>query len=159
MVQMGFSHLVSYGNLLFQRSGYPQNLPLGRKMPMLNVYVLNSSMQTTGLSFVGFHRFPRFCWLRFWCDLFGRSLGSWSFGGKCFCVLQMIWHYSRSFLFLTRCWWRSQFTIIKYLVAISRHGQPWQPQIFHSRRVFVAVIMGRMLQDSLLHWSSDWWPG
>ena len=31
MVLMGFSHLVSYGNLFFPRSGFPLNLTIGQK--------------------------------------------------------------------------------------------------------------------------------
>ena len=37
-----------------------------------------------------------------------------------------------------------------------RHREPWQSQIFHPWRVFVAVIVRRVLQDSLLHWSLNW---
>ena len=40
MVLIGYSHLVSYGNLLFNRTGFSLNLTfffLGKKMPMPNV--------------------------------------------------------------------------------------------------------------------------
>ena len=38
MVLIGYSHLVSYGNLLFNRTGFPLNLTFwAKKMPMSNV--------------------------------------------------------------------------------------------------------------------------
>ena len=57
MVLIGYSHLVSYGNLFFTRSGSPLNLTIGQKNADGKCVCLYLSMQTTGLLFIRFCRF------------------------------------------------------------------------------------------------------